>query len=565
MRKAIIYVRVSTDEQSEKGYSLAHQEERLRLYCKQQNIEVAGFYKEDHSAKSFDRPAFTQLLTFLKKNKKAVDLLLFLKWDRFSRNAGDAYGMINQLNKLGVEPQAIEQPLDLNVPENKIMLAFYLAAPEVENDRRSLNVIAGTRRAMKEGRHCTWAPIGYRNIRTEENKPIIVPSKDAHLVRWLFEEVSKQENNVVDIWRLVVTKGLKISRSNVFNMLRNPIYMGKIFLSAYKDEEAMLVRGIHEPVISEGLFYMVQDILDGRKPKHPSVHTGKEELPLRGFLMCRKCGAKLTGSASKGRGGRYFYYHCKSACGERYRANELNDDFLTELQKTIPKEQAISLFEYIAADHFKKVGKAKSNNLHSIDDAIDKNRARITSALRRMSDEEITPADYRDIKNLYEPEIEKLLKRKQELKLVDDNLINYINTVTKGLRTLPVYYQTASLSTKQRIISSMYPEKLVYENRTYRTPAINEAVRIISKPEAAFSGLEKGQVSKKGDLSNWVVRPGFEPRQTVPKTVVLPLHNRTNPTAPKRGAAKVIMEININKHFLSPIYPLYCINTLVFR
>ena len=527
MRKAIIYVRVSTDEQSEKGYSLAHQEERLRLYCKQQNIEVAGFYKEDHSAKSFDRPAFTQLLTFLKKNKKAVDLLLFLKWDRFSRNAGDAYGMINQLNKLGVEPQAIEQPLDLNVPENKIMLAFYLAAPEVENDRRSLNVIAGTRRAMKEGRHCTWAPIGYRNIRTEENKPIIVPSKDAHLVRWLFEEVSKQENNVVDIWRMVVTKGLKISRSNVFNMLRNPIYMGNIFLSAYKDEEAMLVRGIHEPVISEGLFYMVQDILDGRKPKHPSVHTGKEELPLRGFLMCRKCGAKLTGSASKGRGGRYFYYHCKSACGERYRANELNDDFLTELQKTIPKEQAISLFEYIAADHFKKVGKAKSNNLHSIDDAIDKNRARITSALRRMSDEEITPADYRDIKNLYEPEIEKLLKRKQELKLVDDNLINYINTVTKGLRTLPVYYQTASLSTKQRIISSMYPEKLVYENRTYRTPAINEAVRIISKPEAAFSGLEEEQVSKNGDLSKWVVPSGFEPEQTEPKSVVLPLHHGT--------------------------------------
>ena len=35
------------------------------------------------------------------------------------------------------DPQAIEQPLDLTIPENKIMLAFYIAAPEVENDRRS--------------------------------------------------------------------------------------------------------------------------------------------------------------------------------------------------------------------------------------------------------------------------------------------------------------------------------------------------------------------------------------------------------------------------------------------
>ena len=70
MRNAIIYVRVSTEEQSEKGYSLAHQEERLRNYCKQHNITVVGFYKEDHSAKTFDRPAFNELLSYLKKNKK---------------------------------------------------------------------------------------------------------------------------------------------------------------------------------------------------------------------------------------------------------------------------------------------------------------------------------------------------------------------------------------------------------------------------------------------------------------------------------------------------------------
>ncbi len=44
--------------------------------------------------------------------------------------------MINTLLKLGIEPQAIEQPVDLSIPENKMMLALYLAAPEVKNDRR---------------------------------------------------------------------------------------------------------------------------------------------------------------------------------------------------------------------------------------------------------------------------------------------------------------------------------------------------------------------------------------------------------------------------------------------
>ena len=537
MRKAIIYVRVSTDEQSEKGYSLGHQEERLRNYCKLQNIEVVSFYKEDHSAKTFERPAFTQLLSFIKKHKNTVDLLLFLKWDRFSRNAGDAYGMINQLNRLGVEPQAIEQPLDLNIPENKIMLAFYLAAPEVENDRRSLNVIAGTRRAMKEGRYCTWAPIGYKNIRTEENRPIIVPADDALLVRWLFEEVAKQENNVMDIWREASKKGLRVSKSNVFLMLRNPIYMGKINISAYKDEPATQVKGIHQPIVSEGLFYVVQDILDGRKPNHPSVHTGKDELPLRGFLKCHKCGNKLTGSASKGRSSRYFYYHCTSKCGERYKAELLNKEFLKELKKVTPDEEDILLFETIASDYYKKAGNAKSVNVKEVDDVIEKHRTRITNALRRMSDEEISPAEYRDIKNMYEPEIEKLLKKRQDVSSVDENLIAYITTVTQGLRNLPKYYQTASLTTKQRIIGSMYPEMLIFENGAYRTARINEAVRLICKPDKALKEHKKGMALKNESHSNWVVRPGFEPRQTVPKTVVLPLHHRTN--VPPKGSANV--------------------------
>lgn len=95
------------------------------------------------------------------------------KWDRFSRNTGDAYQMINILRKLGVEPQGIEQPLDLSIPENKMMLAFYLAAPEVENDRRALNTFHGMRRARKEGRYMGLAPAGYINrIREDDTKYI---------------------------------------------------------------------------------------------------------------------------------------------------------------------------------------------------------------------------------------------------------------------------------------------------------------------------------------------------------------------------------------------------------
>jgi site-specific DNA recombinase len=56
MNSAYLYVRVSTDEQKRKGYSLPEQEDRLLKYCDHNNIQVKGIFREDFSAKNFNRP-----------------------------------------------------------------------------------------------------------------------------------------------------------------------------------------------------------------------------------------------------------------------------------------------------------------------------------------------------------------------------------------------------------------------------------------------------------------------------------------------------------------------------
>lgn len=58
-----------------------------------------------------------------------------------------------------------------------MMLAFYLAAPEVENDRRALNVIHGMRRAKKEGRWMGQAPVGYQNRIREDGRKYIAAKR----------------------------------------------------------------------------------------------------------------------------------------------------------------------------------------------------------------------------------------------------------------------------------------------------------------------------------------------------------------------------------------------------
>ena len=185
MSTTILYIRVSTDEQAKKGYSQRSQEEKLNEYCKNHRIEVIQTIFEDHSAKNFDRPAWTNLMKQLAASKAIrPQSILFTRWDRFSRNTANAYYMIAQLQKMGIEPQATDQPLDMSIPENKILLAMYIATAEVENDRRSLNTKQGILKAKKEGRYMGLAPIGYINISMPDGRKTIIPREpEAILVR----------------------------------------------------------------------------------------------------------------------------------------------------------------------------------------------------------------------------------------------------------------------------------------------------------------------------------------------------------------------------------------------
>jgi hypothetical protein len=90
-------------------------------------------------------------------------------------------------------------------------------------------------------------------------------------------------------------------------------------------KEAHYIKSVHESLISEGLLYNVWVILNGKMRMTVVSNKQKDELPIRGFLICAKCIGQLTGSASKGKYQRYFYYHCQPGCKERFRADDANE------------------------------------------------------------------------------------------------------------------------------------------------------------------------------------------------------------------------------------------------
>jgi site-specific DNA recombinase len=524
MKRAILYIRVSTDEQADKGYSLAHQQERLEKYCALQGYEIITLYNDDHSAKSFDRPQFKKLLDYLKKNRNKADLLIFTKWDRFSRNAGDAYGMINTLFKLGIEPQAIEQPLDLEVPENKLMLAFYLAAPEVENDRRALNVIVGIRKAKREGRFIGKAPKGYINMRNEKGiARIELVESEAKLIKWAFKEIANNTKCLEDIRKELNVKGLIIQKSYFATMIRNPIYYGCIAISKYKDEEAGLIKGQHTPIITKELFDKVQDVILGRKRNTPANNRQKDEFPLRGFMKCRRCGEPLTASASKGNGGYYNYYHCQKKCGERIKAEIANEGIEITLKDISGKIGSINMIKNYAKAVLCKSNLLKKDNTQHLKSEIIKIENRINQAQQLMLDGELNISDYKSIKERYEPELRKLQAQESDLTAIGSDTKTYIEYNMNFMSKLSQAYVSGNVHTKQYLLGSILSDKLVFENNEYRTIPFNEVVSLIINVDKAFGDFKNKKARKFSELPAEVEDNGFEPM-----TSCMPCKRSTN-------------------------------------
>lgn len=350
MKTAYLYVRVSTDEQKRKGYSLPEQEDRLLKYCVYNNIEVKGIYREDFSAKNFNRPEWKKLIAVIRNKSKEDKNILFIKWDRFSRNIEYAYEMIGMLRKYKTTAMAIDQPIDFSVPESTVMLAVYLSVPEAENSRRAMNTANGIRRAKQMGRYPSKAPLGFINLTTVDGKKIIAPKQpEADIIRWAFHQLAKNVHRIEDVRKMADGRGLKCSRSHFFRLIRNPVYCGLIPIKLNSQENHM-VKGIHDPLISESLFYEVQRIITTGRKVTAKTDALKATFFLKGFMVCPLCRRKLLGSFSRGTTKRYPYYHCYGRCKTRINAFLLNDRYRDKLQQLVLSGKAVDLFNHILED-----------------------------------------------------------------------------------------------------------------------------------------------------------------------------------------------------------------------
>ncbi|WP_443945764.1 recombinase family protein [Pedobacter sp. AW1-32] len=350
MKTAYLYVRVSTDEQKRKGYSLPEQEDQLLRHCDHYGIAVKGIYREDFSAKNFNRPEWKKMVATIRSDQSTEKNILFIKWDRFSRNIEYAYEMIGLLRKFKTVPMAIDQPIDFSIPESSVMLAVYLSVPEAENTRRALNTANGIRRAKLLGRYPNKAPLGYINLAALDGKKYIAQKQpEAAAIRWVFQQLAKNSFKIEEVRKMVQARGLDCSRSYFAKLIRNPVYCGLVKIQT-SSGEIQMIKGLHVPLISESLFFEVQNIINTNRKPSSKTEELKTTFFLKGYLFCPVCNRKLRGSFSRGSSRRYPYYHCSGSCKVRANAELLNNSYDSGLQGLVLSKKALGLFSLVLED-----------------------------------------------------------------------------------------------------------------------------------------------------------------------------------------------------------------------
>ena len=324
-QRCAIYTRKSTEEGLEQSFnSLDAQQEACAAYILSQKHEgwselVDRYDDGGFSGGSMDRPGLRQLMNDVRNGR--VDVVVVYKVDRLTRSLSDFAKMVDVFDGAGVSFVSVTQAFNTTTSMGRltlnVLLSFAQFEREVTAERIRDKVAASKRKGMWMG---GAVPTGYDVI----DKTLVVKANEAKSIRTIFAEylatgsvqevavrlgelgiVSKQRTNRHGR----VSGGASFSRGALYNILRNPIYIGKV---RHKEE---LHEGLHDAIIDDATWKLVQTQLADHGGKKISATRRSAKRLLDGVLFDAKGRAMRTTYASKSihtdgstQTKRYWYY-----------------------------------------------------------------------------------------------------------------------------------------------------------------------------------------------------------------------------------------------------------------
>lgn len=298
MKRVALYVRVSTQEQAQEGYSVGEQKDRLLSFCKAHDWTIADLYVDGgYSGSNLDRPAMQKLMSETDK----FDVVLVYKLDRLSRSQRDTLHLIEDIFlPNNVDFVSMQESFDTSTPFGKAMIGLLAVFAQLEREQIKERTRMGRMARAKLGlfHGGGFIPVGYNCV---EGKLVPDPY-EAEQVRLIFQWFLSGLSLFAIRKRLIEGGYTNKHRSYssytaVRNILENPLYTGQIH---FRD---VVVENAHEAIISVEDFQMAQALRKKQREKVTSTPFRSKYL-LTGLIFCGVCGARFCK--------RHRYYTCYS-------------------------------------------------------------------------------------------------------------------------------------------------------------------------------------------------------------------------------------------------------------
>lgn len=464
MKKAGLYIRVSTLEQASEGYSIEAQRDKLISYANLMEWDIQDTYIDGgFSGTNMDRPELQRLLNHL----ESIDVVLVYKLDRLSRSQKDILWLVEEkFMSSNVDFVSIMESFDTSTPFGKAMMGILAVFAQLERETIIERTKLGKERRAKEG---YWnggpAPIGYDLI----DGKLIVNEYEAMQIRKSFDLYKSHGQNKTA--EMLNSMGYKTKYGDwkgrsIARIVVNPIYVGMVH---YKDA---LYKGVHNPIISNENFDEIQRVLKNRS-KH-SIR--KSKYLLGGLIWCGHCGARLKASFStSGKDGNKFYYYVcysvskrpvhmikdENCIGRYWKMDDLDDVIIREVT-SIPLDTT----KFI--EHYKKYYNSNEQTTRELE-VLDNRIVNIEKQLEKLM----------DLYQLNKIPIQSISKRSEELhreKISIEMNINECKTINNSKTNIPLdtlldifkcfdlMWDEATMNEKKQILNTLIKRIVVTDS-----------------------------------------------------------------------------------------------------
>lgn len=337
--RAGLYERVSTMEQSIKGYSIETQSDNLEEYAKKNNMKIVDHYTDEgiSGAKPpLKRPDLKRLIEDVEAGK--IDIILFTKLDRWFRSVKEYFKVQEILDKHKVQWKAIHEDYDTTTANGQMAITIFLAVAQNERDRTAerIKVVLEHKRKNKEACFGGNAiPLGYMKEADENGTMRLVKDPETKQAVQEFWDILLEYNNLNKAIRhMANVYGINKDWKSWVRMTRSDFYCG-------------MHRGVQdycEPYVSPDDFLKFHE-----KRPQKATPTGRIYL-FRGLIRCPECGNKLCGDADTRKSKVYKMYRCtyrSRGCSNSgsYSELKLEKQLVTGLKNFLRNEISLAEIE----------------------------------------------------------------------------------------------------------------------------------------------------------------------------------------------------------------------------